>query len=231
MGSKMDKEVKLPKASALGREQNDNLIVAVYGDHGSGKTAWTEEILCKNKQRLLIVDTTGHDYGNEDFCKACHIEYDAVIENLKDIAEYVSRDKFRIVVRCPGSEMSVLNVFQHDAEKKSSLVTDCTIVLEEIHRFMDAQNIEPEIANIVTLGRHSRLNLVGVSQIPRGQTNLLFRSQVDIFISFRQTEQSAIKFFSDFDYEKAEKLRNLERGEYELLRGTPEKIMEFINKP
>jgi hypothetical protein len=223
-----EKNIALPLATAFGRAENHNHNIAVYGDHGSGKTSWVEEILVSKKKRLFIVDTTGHDYGEEKFCAACHIDYDAVITDIRQIKNFVSRDSFRVVIRCHGNEMQVLNIFKWDVEKKSALVTDCTIVVEEIHRFMDSKNIEPELEDIVVLGRHSRNNFIGVSQIPRGQTNPLYRSQMDMFVSFRQTEESAIKFFNDFDSVKAEKLRGFGRGEYDLFRGTNSELVNFI---
>lgn len=226
--SEEEKNIELPIASALGREEQCNFNFAIYGDHGSGKTAWTEEILLANKKRLFIVDTTGHDYGQEAFCKASHIHYDAIITDIREASKYVVKPEFRIVIRAHEREMEALSIFQWDEQKKSCLVPDCTVVVEEIHRFMDAQSIEPELENIITLGRHSRLNFVGVAQIPRGQTNLLYRSQMDMFISFRQTEESVVKFFNDFDQVKAEKLRDLERGRYEIFRGSQKGLLEFI---
>lgn len=218
----------LPAASALGREARHNYNVAVYGDHGSGKTAWTEEILLANKKRLFIIDTNCDDYGEPDFCEACHIHYDAIITDIKKISQHVTKENFRIVVRCPGQEMEALKIFKYRQQERSAMITDCTICVEEIQNFMDGATIEPIIKDIVTLGRHSRNNFVGVSQIPRGQTNLLYRSQMEIFVSFRQTEEAARKFFADFDKEKADRLREFECGEYDLFRGSKEKLLEFI---
>ena len=223
-------EIVLPVATALGREEQHNFNLAVYGDHGSGKTAWVEEILVAKKERLVIVDTTGHDYGEKKFCDATNVSYDAVITDKHEIAKYVNREKFRIVVRCHGWEMESLKIFLWSEKEKSCIVPNCTVVVEEIHRFMDSKNIEPEIEDIVMLGRHSGLNFVGVSQIPRGQTNPKYRSQMDVFISFRQTEKSAIDFFCDFDPVKAEELRGLPLGHYELFRGSPKLLMDFINE-
>lgn len=222
------KNINLPIATALGREEQHNFNIAVYGDHGSGKTSWVEEILLANQKRLFIVDTTGHDYGQEAFCKASHISYDAIITDIREAGKYVVKPEFRIVVRAHEQEMEALSIFQWDEQKKSCLVPNCTVVVEEIHRFMDSQNIEPELEDIITLGRHSGLNFVGVAQIPRGQTNPLYRSQMDMFISFRQTEESAVRFFNDFDPEKAARLRELELGRYDLFRGNQKVLLEFI---
>lgn len=219
----------LPLATAMGRPLRLNTNIAVYGDVGSGKTAWTEEILIAQKERLFVLDTTGHDYGEKKFCELTHIRYDAIITEKKDIAAYVSKEKFRIVVRCHGWEMECLNIFQFDPVEQSCAVPNCTVVVEEIHRFMNGQTMETELENIVTLGRHSKINFVGVSQVPRGQTNPLYRAEMQMFVSFRQTEENARKFFADFDSEKAAGLKELERGRYELFRGTNEDLINFIN--
>ena len=150
--------IELPIATALGREEQHNFNIAAYGDHGSGKSSYVEEILVSKKERWYVVDTTGHDYAQENFCKACGIEYDAIVTDLKEIPQFVTRPKFRIIVRAHDQEMRALEIFKYNSMRKSSLVTNCTIVVEEIHRFMDAHNIEPELEDIVVLGRHSGLS-------------------------------------------------------------------------
>jgi hypothetical protein len=133
----------------------------------------------------------------------------------------------------PNAELQVFSLFSYDEKAKRALITDTTIVFEEISRpqFMDRDTIAPEIENHLNLGRHSRNNLIGIAQTPKKQTNTVYRAQMDMFISFRQTEDSAISFFSDFNKEKADLLPHLHCGYYELFRGTPEKLIEFINKP
>jgi hypothetical protein len=233
-----ENEVTLPRATGKGRPEETNCNIAVYGDHGGGKTTWVEEVLLKNKKRLIIIDTLGKDYGSPEVCKATGVRYDGVVTDLREfftaVAHLAGKDgkgNYRIVARCQGHEMEIMKLFVFDQGKKRATLTDTTIVIEEISRFMDQNGIDPAIEDHLTLGRHSRNNLVGVAQIPVKQTNTLYRAAMDMFISFRQTEDVALSFFNDFSREKAEELRHLETGDYRLFRGSPEKLMEFIRTP
>lgn len=234
----MPKEITLPRATGAGRPEEHNCNIAIYGDHGGGKTTWVEEVLLRNKERLIIIDTLCKDYGKPEVCKALNLHYDKIVtdvnEGLQFIAQKVGKDgkgKFRVIFRCPGKEMQVMKLFEFDQAKQRSILTDTTVLVEEITFFMDSNNIEPELKSHLQYGRHNRNNLIGVAQVPRGQTHPLYRSQMDMFISFRQTADSAIRFFADFSTEKAERLRTLERGEYELFSGTPQELLEFIEQP
>lgn len=233
-----DSESTLPRATGAGRPEETNCNIGTYGDHGGGKTSWIEEVLCAKKQRLVIIDTLCKDYGNPEFCAATGVRYDAtahsLVEFLRLLAQLNGKDgkgQFRLVARCPGMEMAIMKLFVFDQAKKRATLTDTTVVIEEISNFMDQSTIAPEIEDHLKFGRHSRNNLIGVAQIPRKQTNTLYRGAMDMFVSFRQTEDVALSFFSEFSKEKAEELRHLETGDYRLFRGTSEKLIEFINQP
>lgn len=229
----MSDPVTLPRATAKGREEEHRHNIGVYGESGSGKTAWTEEILLGNKRRLIIFDSLCKDYGNQKFCEATGIKYDAVLNNgadvLKALAKKAETGDFRIVARCPKDFAMIWRAFMFDEARQRSLVTNTTLAVEEISLFMDSTAIPDELADIVTRGRHSGLNLVGVAQVPQTQTNSLYRSQLNTIVSFRQTGANAIKFFSDYS-DKANELRGLELGHYRVLFGKEESLVEFIGQ-
>ncbi len=232
------KELELPRATGVGRPEETRFNLAIYGASGGGKTALVEEIILAKKKRLLIIDSLCKDYGNPDFCKATGISYDAVITDYTQfhstLVKLIGKDgkgNFRLVVRCPKKEMDVMNLFVYDDSKKRATITDCTVVVEEIPLFMSSNSMPEQLIDVIARGRHSRINLVGVAQVPTKQTNPLYRSQMDVFLSFRQTEKNAIDFFSEFDAEKAERLKDLKRGEYLLFKGEPQQLLDFIEQP
>lgn len=124
-----------------------------------------------------------------------------------------------------------MKFFEYDGSKRRAILTDTTFVIEEITFYMNGSYIEPVIANHMQYGRHSRNNLIGIARVPTKETNSLYRSQLDMIISFAQTEQSAIDWFSAFNPEMAESLRKLNPGEYELLKGDPLELLSFIEQP
>lgn len=229
----------LPRATGVGREDDQRFAIGVYGASGSGKTTWVEEILLAQKKRLLIIDTLCKDYGNPEFCAATGITYDAVVKTVPELYTLLSqkigkdgKGNFRIVARCPGQEMKILgDLYGFDEARQSSRVTDSTLAIEEIATFMSSQKMPDELHDVIVRSRHSRNNIVGIAQVPTGQTNPVYRSQMSVFVSFRQDEDNAFKFFSDFSEEKAEQLRGLKRGDFFLFKGTPEQLMEFIKTP
>lgn len=233
------KTITLPVASGVGRPEELNCNLAIYGDHGGGKTTFVEEILLAKKKRLIIVDTLCKDYGNPAFVKATGIKYHGIYTDWMEFVQALSFHAgksglggFRLILRCPGREMDVIeHFFKYSHDKKRSIITDTTLLVEEISSFMDSKNIPPALEDMLVYGRHSRNNLIGVARVPRSETHPLYRSQMEMFLSFRQTEETAIRFFSDFNAEKAQKLRTLERGRYELFRGDPQELLDFIEKP
>lgn len=232
-------EMNLPRATGVGREDDQRFAIGVYGASGGGKTTWVEEVLLAKKKRLLIIDTLCKDYGNPEFCKATGISYDAVVHSIPELYTTLSqklgkdgKGSFRIVARCPGQEMKILgDLYSFDESRKSSRITDSTLAIEEVSMFMSGQKMPAELENVIVRSRHSRNNLVGISQVPTGQTHPLYRSQMNVFVSFRQDEDNAVKFFSSFSEEKAEQLRGLKRGDFFLFKGTPEQLMAFIEAP
>lgn len=231
------KAIELPKAGGKGRALNTNCNIGIYGQKGSRKTSTTEECFVKNKKRLIVFDTLLTDYGNPQFCQANGIRYDAVIYDDREFKETLARcvgksgsGPFRIVDRCTKDlQLEHMKMcMEYRPQMRQALLTDTTFVIEEITFYMSGSYIEPVIANHMQYGRHSRNNLLGIARVPTKETNSLYRSQLDMIISFLQSEQSAIDWFSEFNSEMAENLRKLQPGEYELIKGDPVELLSFI---
>lgn len=230
----MSEALTLPVATAKGREEMHSFRVGVYGESGSGKTAWTEEVLVGKKQRLIVFDSLCKDYGNPKFCQATGIRYDGIYTNHREILQALAKKadtgSFRIVARCPEHFSTIWKAFAFSEDRQRSLVTNATLLIEEISLFMDSSGIPPELADIIVRGRHSGLNWIGVAQVPQTQTNPLYRSQLNTIISFRQTGANSIRFFSDYS-EQANELRSLKLGEFRVLSGDEAALAEFREMP
>lgn len=230
-----ENQLEIPRATGKGRPNDSNCNIALFGDHGGGKTTWAEEILLANRSRLLIIDTPMKEYGHADFCKATGVKYDAVLDSAEALKDFLTSKNcadpkvgYRVVVRAAGREEDIFRLFAVNDQIGRSPLTDSTFAVDEIHRHMDKDNISVSLANHLAVGRHNRNNLIGISQVPKKQTNNLYQAGMDMFISFRQTQDSAIDFFAEFSREKALQLAHLERGDFRLFRGSPEQLLEFI---
>ncbi|MGD1045995.1 MAG: hypothetical protein ABR936_11845 [Bacteroidota bacterium] len=235
----MNNEILIPRATAKGRQQDTNCNIGIYGDHGGGKTAWVEEILLAQKKRLIIFDTLCKDYGNAEFCKATDVQYDAVVSDAMEFKTKLikllgadGKGGFRLVCRCSQDEqLDIMNtLFRYNNVKKRSTLTDTTFAVEEVTFYQSSNYLEPILRDHCQYGRHNRNNMIGIARIPK-ETNPLFRSQLDYVISFVQTEKRAIDFFAEYNPEIAERLKTLERGEFEIIKGKEEELARFITAP
>ena len=231
----MSKEIKIPRATGAGRESLENYNCAIFGMKGSRKTTFVEEILIAKKKRLIVIDTLCKDYGNDNFCKATgtyydgtYVDYNAFIRKLNDLEQ--SKKQFRLIVRLPRAKIpDVLRLFVFNEEKQRSILTNTTLLIEEIAFFMSSNYIEPAILDHLQYGRHNQNNLIGVARVPT-EVNPKFRSELDFVVSMSQQEDRAIKFFAEYDAGKAESLRTIEKGEPVLICGTEEDFLNFINQ-
>jgi len=231
----MENKIEIPRATGRGRTIQENYNCAIFGMKGSRKTTFVEEILIAKKKRLIVIDTLCKDYGNDEFCKATGIRYDgtfidynAFIHKLNDLEK--TKKQFRLIVRLPSAKIpDVLKLFIYDEGKQRSILTNTTLLIEEIPFFMTSNYIEPAILNHLQYGRHNQNNLIGVARIPT-EVNPKFRSELDFVLSMQQQEDRAVKFFSEYSAEKAESLRTIDKGEPVLICGTDEDFINFINQ-
>lgn len=231
----MSSDLMIPRATGKGRTIQENYNCAIFGMKGSRKTTFVEEILIAKKQRLIVIDTLCKDYGNAEFCKATGIRYDGIFTDYNEFIRKLSelehvKKKFRLIVRLPREKIpDVLKLFIFDEQKQRSILTNTTLLIEEIPFFMTSNYIEPAILDHLQYGRHNQNNLIGVARIPT-EVNPKFRSELDFVVSMQQQEDRAIKFFAEYSAEKAESLRTIEKGVPVLICGTEEDFINFINQ-
>lgn len=214
----------LPRAKAAGRELIDNTNALVMGQKRSGKTTLTEEIVTAKKQRLLIVDTLCKDYTRGQIFTDIN-QFGTAIAQLNETGE------FRFIVRCPHHEEKVFSLLKFDNTLKRSPLVNATVVVEEISNFTSSQWIEPSLRDHYQYGGHNRNNLIGVTRFPY-EINRIATRESDLILSFRQDERNDIEYFRQFrSQEECEKLRTLERGEYMVMKGSDQELLDFIEQP
>ncbi len=235
----------LPFPTGKGRARIENFNLGVFGMKGSRKTTFVEEVLIPKKKRLIIIDTLGMEYGNSDFCRATGIRYDGIYDDFSEFIKKLDelenkKHEFRLIYRGPreGFEAGsgkpgipdVLKLLKFDNEKKRSIITNCTFVVEETTFFTSSFYVEDTLLDHFQYGRHNSNNLVVVARIPT-EVSPKVRAALDYIVSMKQTDDRAIKFFADINSQEASRLRELEPGEPAVILGDEAGLLEFINTP
>lgn len=156
------------------------VIKVVFGQRGSGKTTKAAG-LTGGKPRVLFFDTLGHDYADG-----------VIVETLAELRAFwrrCYRRRFRIVYRPLDPEAEFADVCR--------LVYACgnlTFVVEEVDLFFRAGRCEDAFTQIITRGRHADVELIAVTQAPKGFGSLL-RSQAHEWYIFATREPDHIDYF------------------------------------
>jgi hypothetical protein len=227
-------EKDIPRATGAGRTEDESTVMLIFGKKGSRKSTWAEEIAMRNKKRCILFDTLRKDFGNPDFCEKSKIKYDKVFSDFTEFMQAVAaadkdgKGQFRFVLRCEQEkQQAAFKLFFYNEERQRSALTDTTFLIDEIQTY--TQPLDENLNNYLTLGRHSRNNLVAISRVVT-EMPPLFRSSADIIISFQQKEERVVQWFRDFSPDNAAELRNLEKGDFRIFGCTAEDVKNFINK-
>jgi len=175
-------------------------ITIVFGKRGSGKTVKARNEV-RGHDRVLFYDTLGHDYTDG-----------VVLESLPELKDFwlrVYRGSFRIVYRPVDP--------QEDFAEVCGLVYaagDMAFVVEEVDMFFRGDVTCSEFRHIIQRGRHQEIELIGVTQRPKGFGRLL-TSQVETFYMFKTSEPVDLDYFRErVGQEVADILPTLEQYHY-----------------
>lgn len=170
-------------------------LMLIVGKRGSGKTQLVKKLLAEiDRQRVIIFDPLG-EY------ESGLIYYDFI--TFCDKIE--GAESFRYILRFDNQEE-----YEYALEVAYA-VGDLLLVIEEITHFANERSIDKSLDSIIRFGRHQNVSLLSVTQrcanIPR-----LLTSQMDIIISFKQTEPRDIEYLYKTVGSEAFELSEL--GEY-----------------
>jgi hypothetical protein len=175
-------------------------IAVIFGKRGSGKTVKARNLVA-GRDRVLFYDTLCHDYHDGVVCDS--------LGELRAFWLKVYRGSFRIIYRPVDPEGDFAAVC-----KLVYAAGDMAFVVEEVDIFFRGGVTCPEFRHIIQRGRHEGIELVGVTQRPRG-FGRLFTSQAERFYVFRATEPVDLDYFRDRLGEKvAAVLPELEQYHY-----------------
>jgi hypothetical protein len=159
---------------------NQAEISVIFGQRGSGKTT-RAVTLTRRFPRVLYYDTLGHDYRDGVACYC--------LAELKAFWRSCYQDRFRIVYKPERPEEDFATV--------CSLVSTCgdlAFVVEEVDLYFRAGNCCPEFKHIISRGRHDKVDLIAVTQAPKG-FGLHLRSQASRWNIFSTREPDHVEYF------------------------------------
>lgn len=183
-----------------------NMIAALVGRKGSGKSTLVGEIV-REHDRALIVDRM-FEYGAQLGATVVR-GFDAAVEAVLEASR---RRRYRYSLRGLEDD-EVLEVLAGVATLRDTLV-----VVEEASAYMKAQQIPREIAQLVRMGRHQEISQVYVAQ-RAAMLHLDVISQADVIVSFQQHARRDVDTLVGHLGDHAERVRDLER--FEIIAGGP----------
>lgn len=177
-------------------------MITVIGRSGFGKSFFIQNYIVPQYKNIIALDTQ-NEYNKGFSC----------IKNLelfyKQLGYYkIMRKNFKISLKFDN--VSDYNKALDYLDKAQNF----TLLLDEGNIFANNKQIHKTIDNIVNIGRHRGVNLIFAAR-RLYQTNIIVRSQTNLFIFFNIIEESDLKYVKSIsDKDTAEKVKNLEKYQY-----------------
>lgn len=169
----------------------------VVGKRGSGKTFLVKKLLNELQPKRLVIFDPLNEYADG-----------LVVTDVIDLCNRLeTTEHFRYILRFDTQEDFRL------ALEAVYLKGDLLLVVEEVSYFANERSIDASFDSIVRFGRHRKVDLIGITQrcanVPR-----LLTSQMDIIISYKQTEPRDLEYLYRVVGDEAYDLNELGLYEY-----------------
>lgn len=181
-----------------GTPPHTRLRAVVFGITGFGKTSYVRQRLSgpQSPDRVLIVDPY-RQYG----------DIAVVATSLPQLADFLDRcgKRFRIAYQSNRleTEFPILcrATFGDDEDRPDDPagggLGPCCFVVEEVQLYCDPNRISAEFRQLITVGRHRYVDVVGIARRP-AEVNRLLTSQTWELVSFNVSEPNDIRYLQDF---------------------------------
>ncbi len=183
-------------------------VITILGRRGCGKSFLGKQIQ-KIYPRKFIFDML-HEYkvGKNDF------EINNFSQFCKLISEIEQKglEKFTAIIRFGIDDESRFIVFD-EMIKVIYHLGNCTIVVEEVHNFIDSYNIGNYFSHAFTTGRHKNLSIILTTQRPSKMHKDALSQSSHIFAG-NLTSKADISHVSDALNIKGEEIAQLDNCEF-----------------
>ena len=183
-----------------------NEIVLVLGRKGSGKSSLVKNVLIKERDRLIIVDSLS-EYN--DFL---------VIEDFESLVEYCSENKtFQIACQFT-SKIDIEYLFEY-----IFIEGNLTVCCEEISKYISSYERDTSFTKLIDFGRHKNIDIIAIARRP-SELSRTFRAQIDTLYTFKQIDKVDIDIMAQMGVYGVE---SLEMFDYDKFKGIPKESIHF----
>ena len=175
-------------------ESGKKEVLVILGKRGSGKSTLAQDLV-KDKSRLLIYDSTGHDYDEG-----------VIITHYAELLDYLigqERKAFRVTYKPLHAERD----FDAVCEVVKRLGR-LTFLVDECDLYATPSFTPENFLWILKLGRHRDIEVVCVSRRPAEMSRNV-TAQAEQFFVFKTTEPRDIMYLKGF-IDGAEKIKTLD---------------------
>jgi hypothetical protein len=151
-----------------------NLVVAIVGKKGSGKSTITREMI-QEHPRVIVLDSMA-EYGAESGCRV-YMEDECV----DAVVAHARRDRYRLSLRCLDVEDN-LDLLRLAYECPRSLV-----VVEEASLYASPSSLPREMAQLIRFGRHRAIDQVYIARRP-SELHRDVTANADLLVMFQTQE-------------------------------------------
>lgn len=178
-------------------------IVGVFGKSGFGKSFFIKNYIVPNYKNIICFDTQ-NEYNSEYGFTPVNSIND--LSMLLGYYRKTHKKDFKIALKFQENFEDYLLALDmlYNAE-------NYTLMIDEINIFGSNLKIHHTISKVVNIGRHSNVNLI-VAARRLFQTNIIIRSQTNLFVFFKMTENSDLKYIQGISNKQfANDVLNLEK--------------------
>jgi hypothetical protein len=175
-----------------------NFIAAAFGMKRSGKS-FALDIMARGFPRRIVADFIGEYHGKIEGAKYVHSIAEAV-DALQLLRKGGSMKWTVVCVMQPEEILQLLGVLAPIGKRPETSFSYAVggVVLQcgEIQLIAPNQGLSPAMANIIAMGRHYRVSILGAARRPR-EVNRNLTSQSDALLAFRQHEPRDADYLGD----------------------------------
>lgn len=181
----------------------------ITGKSGSGKTTFCKKLI-QQINRKFVIDSLRREY--EGFPNNDYLTWLDTYQHQIDLKNFYITSKWSNPVEIFGFFWKVI-----DADARDFM--HAVLIIEEISLYMGSNFIDDNLKNLILLGRHGRLNLIGVTQRLANVHND-FISNAESIITFAQDGHREMAILREYvEKENLSTIKNLARGEYVFVKG------------
>lgn len=174
--------------------RNDNTVLCVFGQKGSGKTELSKKI-ARAYDRVLILDTLG------EYSEWAHPVV-GLSDTFDSLVKFHERPSFRLAVRLDDIEDYFIVM------RLAYEIPDMLLLVEEASFFCSPYNLPPELSQLIRYARHRRISQLYVSRRPAELSRDL-TAQSDCIVTFRQHEPRDLAYLAQVAGEDVSRVRTL----------------------